>query len=329
MWQKIANSRRRREWVTTKGGQPGSQELRIEPNSWKETDRPSAKTKSEPNSSSIQQSSLEQIPIPERIWRDVQPDTKQYSTLSHDVSKKLITLLRQDQNILREEDGAVEFRRLKKDINANCPHSVRWSNYTWINNLGRGGGRKKRFQFCTNPNGTVILYFRAIHGHSGETTVDPTLLDNVLIPKDLFQFIYHVRSYLNMHSIIASGLIAGGKVHGRVGQTVFFAAVDPMEENLVDQEGEHDMSQPGCARYKHVWKVARDGVYWVGSVRAQRMGLKFYQTRSNAIILRDTLPPTCIERVVSRKNREILYTRISKSRRLAHTIRIRMLKNQQ
>ena len=100
-----------------------------------------------------------------------------------------------------------------RDINANFPHSVRWSNNSWTHNLERGGGRKKRFQFCTNRNGTVILYFRGIQGHSGETTVDPTLLDNVLIPKDFFQFIYHVGSYLNMHSIFASGLLAKGKVH--------------------------------------------------------------------------------------------------------------------
>ena len=57
--------------------------------------------------------------------------------------------------------------------------------------------------------------------------------------------------------------------------------------------------------------------------RAQRMGLKFYQTRSIAIILHDTLPPVCIERVVSRKNGEILYTRISKSPRLAHTVTLK------
>ena len=45
-------------------GQPGSQELRIEPRSRKETDRPSAKAKLEPSLRSIQQSSLEQIQIP-------------------------------------------------------------------------------------------------------------------------------------------------------------------------------------------------------------------------------------------------------------------------
>ena len=93
-----------------------------------------------------------------------------------------------------------------------------------------------------------------------------------------------------------------------------------MDENWVDQEGELDRSQPWYAKYKHVWKVAQDAVYWVDIGRAQKMGLKFYQTGSNAIILHDTLPPVCIERVVSRKNIEILYTRISKAPRHAHTI---------
>ena len=104
----------------------------------------------------------------------------------------MVTFLRYEQDILREEDGAIEFWRLKRDFKAKCPYSVRWSNNTWVNHLERGGGGKKRFQFCTNQTRTVILYFRAIQGHSGETTVDPSLLDNVLIPEELFQFIYHV-----------------------------------------------------------------------------------------------------------------------------------------
>ena len=58
-------------------GQPRSQELRIESNSQKEFDRPSAKAKLEPSSSSFSQ---EQIPILERTWRDVEPDAKHHST---------------------------------------------------------------------------------------------------------------------------------------------------------------------------------------------------------------------------------------------------------
>ena len=43
------------------------------------------------------------------------------------------------------------------------------------------------------------------------------------------------------------------------------------------------------------------------------MGLKFFQTRSNAIILCDTLPTICIEKVVSVKTKEVLDTKTSKS----------------
>ena len=82
----------------------------------------------------------------------------------------------------------------------------------WIDHLQTGGGQKKRFQFCTNSNGTRILYLRAIQGHSGENPVDPSLQDNVLVPDNFFEFIYHVGSYFNMHSLIASGLIAGRRV---------------------------------------------------------------------------------------------------------------------
>ena len=64
-----------------------------------------------------------------------------------------------------------------------------------------------------------------------------------------------------MHSIMSSGPIAGGKVHGRDRQTIFFTAVDPMEDTWVDQEEEHDMTQSRYARYKHVWKVQQDAVY--------------------------------------------------------------------
>ena len=128
--------------------------------------------------------------------------------------------------------------------------------------------------------------------------MDPSLLDNMLIPGDFFEFIYHIGS---MHSIFASGIIARGRLHGRDRQTVFFAADDPISENGVDHEKELDMSQPRYAKYKHVWKVAQDAEYWVDINRAQKMGLKFYQTRSKAITHHDTLPPVCIERVVSKR----------------------------
>ena len=37
-----------------------------------------------------------------------------------------------------------------------------------------------------------IFYFRALQGHSGRNLIDPSLQDNVLIPNDFFEYIYHI-----------------------------------------------------------------------------------------------------------------------------------------
>ena len=143
--------------------------------------------------------------------------------------------------------------------------------------------------------------------------MDPSLLDNVLILNSFFEFVYHIGSYFNMHSIIASGLIVRRKNYGRYRQTVLFTAVDLIDKNPVDQEEQRDRTKPRHTAYKHSWTISQDAIFWVDICRAQKMGLKFFQIRSNAIILHDTLPPICIERVVFRRNHEILKTRISKS----------------
>ena len=100
--------------------------------------------------------------------------------------------------------------------------------------MAGGGGNKKRYQYCTDSSG-VILYLRALQGHSGRSLIDPTLQDNVVIPSDFFQYIYHVGCAINLHSIINSGLIPGGQnLSNR--QTVFFLLVDPMDKNHKDPD---------------------------------------------------------------------------------------------
>ena len=50
------------------------------------------------------------IPFHMRKWIDVEP--RDYDQSSFEVSKKMITLLQHDPSVLREKDGAVEFRIL-------------------------------------------------------------------------------------------------------------------------------------------------------------------------------------------------------------------------
>ena len=111
---------------------------------------------------------------------------------------------------------------------------------------------------------------------------------NVLIPDDFFKYIYHVGCAINLHSIINSGLIPGGQNLSKR-QTVFFLLVDL--ETI-------DLEAPRLARYMHTaWKKHQNTVCWVDIKLAQKKGLKFYQTRSNAIILCNTLPAYCIRKL--------------------------------
>ena len=173
-----------------------------------------------------------------------------------------------------------------------------------------GGGNKKRSQYCIDSSGQEILYLRALQGHSGRNLVDPSLQDNVLIPNDFFEYINHIGCAISLHSITNSGLIAGGQNSSKERQTVFFTAVNPMNKDHKDPY-KLDLTKPRLASYKQKkWKRHQDTVYWVDIQHAQRKGLKFYQTRSNIIILYDTLPACCIPEVVVMEFGEIIYEEV-------------------
>ena len=68
-------------------------------------------------------------------------------------------------------------------------------------------------------------------------------------------------------------------------QTVFFTSVDPMNKERKDLDV-IDLKAPRLAQcLQTAWKRHQNTVYWIDINLAQKKGLKFYQTRSNAIIL--------------------------------------------
>ena len=77
-----------------------------------------------------------------------------------------------------------------------------------------------------------------------------------------------------------------------------------------------DLSVPRHAQYLHnAWKRHQDTVYWVDTNLAIEKGLKFYQTRSNAIILQETLPAYCIPKVVRMESGEVIFENVHMSPR--------------
>ena len=71
------------------------------------------------------------------------------------------------------------------------------------------------------------------------------------------------------------------------------------------------------------WKRHQDAVYRVDINLAIEKGLKFYQTRSNAIILQGTLPAYCIPKNVRLKTGEVLYEKAYMSPRPPPKISLR------
>ena len=69
--------------------------------------------------------------------------------------------------------------------------SQHWSDEKWKSSMAGGGGHKKKIQSCADSSG-AILYLRALQGNSGRNLIDPSLQDTVLIPNDVFMYIYHV-----------------------------------------------------------------------------------------------------------------------------------------
>ena len=60
--------------------------------------------------------------------------------------------------------------------------------------MAGGGGNKKRRQYCTDSSGQEIRNF-----------IDPSFLDNLSIPSNLFEYIYHMGCAVSLHSITNSG----------------------------------------------------------------------------------------------------------------------------
>ena len=241
--------------------------------------RPKAKAKPQP----MESTGTATIPLSERVWIDIEPSEKNLE--SYNLSKKVINLLRHNQKLHREQDGAIQFYKIKFHLRDYHLPTQNWSDDRWKACLAAGGGSKRRYQYCSDHLGSII-YLRALQGHSGDSLIYLALQDNVLIGPGVFLYIYHVGCAFNLSSIISNGLILGGLNLSRR-QSVFFLPVDPRDEDHKEPEN-IDYSVPRHARYvQNTWKRHQDTVYWIDiDLGIIKEGLKFYQTRSNAIIFK-------------------------------------------
>ena len=107
-------------------------------------------------------------------------------------------------------------------------------------------------------------------------------------------------------TITNSGLIPGGQNLSKR-QTVFLTSVDPMDKTNKDPVA-IDLNEPRHAQNMHkAWKKHHNTVYWVDINLVLEKQLKFFQTRSNAINLYNTLPACCVPKTIMMEAGEIIY----------------------
>ena len=103
------------------------------------------------------------------------------------------------------------------------------------------------------------------------------------------------------------GLIQGG-VGLRTGrQVVFFTIVNTMDDQ--DGLGEILFVTRKNRAIKKCLETLSNTVFWCNLKFAQQSGLQFYQTRSNAVLLYDTLLAEFIEKAICMKTKDQLYQR--------------------
>ena len=74
------------------------------------------------------------IPMHERRWIDTEPSDQ--TLAAYDLSKKVISLLRHNQTVQREEDGATQFYRIKFHLRNQFPQIPHWSDNRMESMLG-------------------------------------------------------------------------------------------------------------------------------------------------------------------------------------------------
>ena len=122
-------------------------------------------------------------------------------------------------------------------------------------------GSKTRFQCCENFK-SVLLYFRAIQGHTGGEMMAPELLGHVVISYEWKEFLFHRGCSYNVQSILKSGLMAGGRQSKQGRQTIFFTPLNPFGPNLDEGKFSGDFSKPRkahCERSDHKIKDYSSG----------------------------------------------------------------------
>ena len=99
------------------------------------------KAKAKPQRRDSASLSTRTIPIGERTWTDVEPG--EYSISDYEVSKKMTHLLRLG-SLHRENDGAIEFSRIKDNLQKHFLYCHHWSDEKWKKRMAKRSRKQEK-----------------------------------------------------------------------------------------------------------------------------------------------------------------------------------------
>ena len=139
-------------------------------------------------------------------------------------------------------------------------------------------------------------------------------MSHVAIPYKLKEFLFHRGCSVHVTSILKSGLIAGRRESKEGRLTIFFTPLNPFGNNPDEEEPSDDLSKPRKVHCHSKGKNYQDAVHWINLARAQDKGLRFWQTRSHAVIVYNSVLADCIHKVICQKGEGTLFERFSTPR---------------
>ena len=155
-----------------------------------------------------------------------------------------------------------------------------------------------RFWYCMNFKNS-LLYIRAIQGHTGGNLIALELMGHVAVPSKWKEFLCYRGCSSCVTSIFKSGLIAVGRESKEGRQTLFFTLLNP----FWDSPFGGDLTEKSTLSQQV--KNTQNAVYWVNFARTQDKGVRFWQTRSDAVIVYNSVPADCIYKMIFKKENEL------------------------
>ena len=222
----------------------------------------------------------------------------------------MIHLLRHGNQVHRENDGAIEFWRIKVNLQKHFPYCTHWS---WRQVEEKHGKRRRKqekipvlYWFVRNnlvpPSSSKSFRTQSHWSYfTGQCVDSERFLRVHLSHRICNQFTLHHEFRIDTGR---SKILATERQYS-------FCLWIPWTKNHKDLDT-IDLEAPGLAQYMHkAWKKHQNTVYRVDFNLALKKGLKFYQTRSNAIILHETLPAYCIPKVVRMETGEVIFEKVT------------------